>query len=75
MIGVCFAVILMTSSPDPTSRYCGSRFFLDSRLEYESLEPLIDFLAFLIQKLCQKKNYQPETLECQSNPLKSRTVA
>jgi len=49
--------------------------FLDSRLEYESLEPLIDFLAFLIQKLCQKKNYQPETLECQSNPLKSRTVA
>ena len=28
--------------------------FLDSRLEYESLEPLVEFLAFLLQKLCQK---------------------
>jgi len=28
--------------------------FLDSRLEYESCEPLIEFLAFLVQKLSQK---------------------
>jgi len=28
--------------------------FLDFRLEYESLEPLIKFLAFLLQKLCKK---------------------
>jgi len=27
MIGVCFVVILMTSSTDPTSQYCGSSFF------------------------------------------------
>jgi len=26
MIGVCFAVILMTPSADPTSNYCGSSF-------------------------------------------------
>jgi len=26
--------------------------FFDSRLEYESLEPLINFLAFMVQKLC-----------------------
>jgi len=30
--------------------------FLDSRLEYESLEPLIEFLAFMIQKLRQKNS-------------------
>ena len=28
--------------------------FLDSMLKYVSLEPLIKFLAFLVQKLCQK---------------------
>jgi len=28
--------------------------FLDSRLEYACLEPLIEFLAFLVQKLGQK---------------------
>jgi len=27
MIGECFAVILMTSSADPTSWYCGSKFY------------------------------------------------
>jgi len=27
---------------------------LDSRLEYEYLGPLIEFLAFLVQTLCQK---------------------
>ena len=28
--------------------------FLDSRLKYAFLEPLIKFLAFVVQKLCQK---------------------
>jgi len=28
-----------------------TRSFLDSRLQYESLEGLMDFLAFLVQKL------------------------
>jgi len=41
----------MTSS-DTTSQYCGSKFILNSKLEYESLEPLVEFLAFLVQKLC-----------------------
>jgi len=27
MIGVCFAVILMTSSADPTSRLCDSKLY------------------------------------------------
>jgi len=34
--------------------------FLDARLEYESLELLIEFLAFLVQKLCQKIQTFPE---------------
>jgi len=29
--------------------------FLDSRLQYESLEGLMDFLALLVQKLWQSK--------------------
>jgi len=29
--------------------------FLDSKLQYESLEGLIDFLVFLVQKLWQNK--------------------
>jgi len=29
--------------------------FLDSRLQYESLDGLMDFLAFLVQKLWQNK--------------------
>jgi len=28
--------------------------FFYSRVEYEFLEPLIEFLAFLVQKICQK---------------------
>ena len=31
------------------------KFFLETRLSYESLEPLIDFLAYLDKKLYQKK--------------------
>jgi len=53
MIGVCFVAILMTSLSDTTSRYCG---FFDSTQEYKSLEPLIEFLAFLVQKLGQKNS-------------------
>jgi len=47
---------MMTSSP--RSRTIHSifwfKFFLDCRLQYESLEGLTDFLAFLVQKLWQK---------------------
>jgi len=32
-----------------------AQIFLDSRLQYESLEDLMDFLAFLVQKLWQNK--------------------
>jgi len=32
-------------------RFCDSKFFLDSRLQYESLEGSMDFLAFLVQTL------------------------
>ena len=50
-MGVCFLVDYMTSSSDPMRQYT---VFLDSRQKYASLEPLIEFLAFLVQKLCQK---------------------
>jgi len=49
----CFLVNYMTSASDSTRQYCGS-VFLDSRPEYTFLEPLIEFLAFLVQKLGQK---------------------
>jgi len=52
MIGVDFAFFWMTSSVDPMSRFCGSKLYWI--LGYESLEPLIDFLAFLGPKLWQK---------------------
>jgi len=32
-----------------------TQIFLDSRLQYESVECLMDFLAFLFQKLWQNK--------------------
>jgi len=36
----------------PTARPSNSlKFLLETRLESESFEPLIDFLAFLVQKL------------------------
>jgi len=31
------------------------KYFLETRLSYEFLDPLIGFLAYLDQKLCQKK--------------------
>jgi len=40
---------------EQSNRFCGSKFFLDSRLQYESSEGLMDFLAFLVQKLWQNK--------------------
>jgi len=66
---------------------------------YESSEPLIEFLRFLVQKLCQNNakhlrdflrdlgdfpnyysmifaiTFQPEMIECKSNPPKTRTIA
>jgi len=39
----------MTSSSDPKRQYCGSQYF-DSRLKYAFSEPLIKFLAFLVQR-------------------------
>jgi len=43
----------MTSSSDPM-RMLWLAVFLDSRLKHTFLKPLIKFLAFLVQKLCQK---------------------
>jgi len=40
----------MTSSPNNEPKLW-LKVWLDSRLEYESLEPLMDFLAFLVLKL------------------------
>jgi len=47
----------MTSSPGSRTvePILWLKVFLDSTLKYESLEGLIDFLAFLVQKLRQNK--------------------
>jgi len=37
-----------------TRQYFGSQYFLDSRPEYAFVEPLIEFLMFVVQKLGQK---------------------
>jgi len=43
---------LMLPGLGPTARpNCSLKFSLETRLESESFEPLIDFLAFLVQKL------------------------
>jgi len=52
MTGACFLVNYMTPSSDLTYQYFAV--FLDSRAEYAFLEPLFEFLAFLVQKLGQK---------------------
>jgi len=58
MMGVCFLVNYITSSSDPTRQYCGSQYFVDSRLKYAFLEPLVKFLAFLVRpkifQICQE---------------------
>jgi len=54
-----FAYIWMTSS-SPGSRTIEPilwlKYFLDSKLQYKSLEGLMDFLVFLVQKLWQNKH-------------------
>ena len=40
----------------PLGQSVSLKFSLETRLESESFEPLIDFLAFLVQKLWSKKN-------------------
>jgi len=48
---------IMTSYPGSRTihQILWLKVFFDSRLQYESLEDLMDFLAFLVQKLWQKK--------------------
>jgi len=48
---------MMTSSAESRTIHpiLWFKVFLDSRLQYESLEGLMDFLAFLVQKLRQNK--------------------
>jgi len=40
----------------PLGQSVSLKFLLETRLESESFEPLIDFLAFLVQKLWSKIN-------------------
>jgi len=54
MTGACFLVNYMMSSSDPKRQYFWLTVFLDSRREYAFLKSLIEFLAFLVQKLGQK---------------------
>jgi len=54
-------------APTQPARFFRSRFFLESRLSSESVEPFIDFLAYLEPKLCRKnenwvKIILPQTL-------------
>jgi len=44
-----------TLGVEQSIRFCGWKFFLDSRLQYKSLEGLMDCLAFLVQTLWQNK--------------------
>jgi len=46
--------VIPWESNNPTD-FVTQKFFLDSRLQYESSEGLMDFLAFLVQKLWQNK--------------------
>jgi len=46
--------VIILLGVEQSSRFCGSTFF-DFRLQYASLEGLMDFLAFLVQKLWQNK--------------------
>jgi len=48
---------MMTSSPGSQTIHpiLWFKIFVDSRLQYESLEGLMDFLAFLVQTLQQNK--------------------
>jgi len=61
----CFSVFMAYFGPGRQSNgpILGLKFFLETRLSSESLEPLIDFLAYLGPKLCHKKqsgqNFHP----------------
>ena len=52
---VFFGPIYQALSPDSKDQIFHSKFQVDTRLEFESLEPLIDCLALLGQKLWPKK--------------------
>jgi len=43
--------MLLGLRPKPLGQSVSQKFLLETRLESESFEPLIDFLAFLVQKL------------------------
>jgi len=56
---LCIFVYIWMMTPYPENRIIHQILwlivFLDSRLQYESLEGLMDFLVFLFQKLWQNK--------------------
>jgi len=54
LTGACLLVNYMTSSSDPTRQYCGLQYFWILGQNTLFLKPLIEFLAFLVQKLGQK---------------------
>jgi len=45
-----FWLMLPVLGPQPLGQSVSLKFSLETRLEFESFEPLIDFLAFLDQK-------------------------
>ena len=51
-------ILAHVSSPraQPLGQIVSLKFSLETRLESESFEPLIDFLAFVVQKLWSKIN-------------------
>jgi len=53
MSRVCFTFLFMTLSPIQWADIVAQS-FIGFYVKYESLEPLINLLAFLVQKLCQK---------------------
>jgi len=52
---LCIFVYILTTSSSPESRTIESiswlKFFLDSMLQYQSVEHLMDFLMFLVEKV------------------------
>ena len=56
MTRVSFVFFSITSSANTMSRFRGSKFYWILGYLYESSEPLIDFLPFVVQTLCQKNS-------------------
>jgi len=56
---LCIYIYIWMTPSSPESRtihpILWRKVLLDSRVQYESLEGLMDFLAFLVQKLWQNK--------------------